>query len=105
MALAVGILLAVFVLDEPWNWVVVAAGGTIEVAESFFWIWLSRRRRATVGAEALLGAEARVVSQCRPFGQVKVAGELWRARCDAGADIGDTVRVQEIEGLTLVVER
>jgi membrane-bound serine protease (ClpP class) len=58
-----------------------------------------------VGLEALIGAEAEVVSPCWPVGQVMVAGERWRARCEAGAEVGDTVRVREIDELTLVVER
>jgi membrane protein implicated in regulation of membrane protease activity len=104
VALVAAILLALFVLDEPWNWAAVAAGATIEVAESFFWIWLSKRRRVQVGLEALIGAEAEVVSPCWPLGRVKVAGELWLARCEAGADVGDTVRVRAVNELTLVVE-
>jgi membrane-bound serine protease (ClpP class) len=103
MALAVAIFLAIFVLPAPWNWAAVVVGGTIEVAESFFWIWLSRRRKPAVGREALVGVQAQVVSPCRPFGQVKVDGELWSARCNAGAEIGDLVRVESVEGLTLVV--
>jgi membrane protein implicated in regulation of membrane protease activity len=36
---------------------------------------------------------------------VRIQGEVWSARCDAGADAGDTVIVRSVEGLTLVVER
>jgi membrane protein implicated in regulation of membrane protease activity len=36
---------------------------------------------------------------------VKVQGELWQARCDGGADVGERVQVKALEGLTLVVER
>jgi membrane protein implicated in regulation of membrane protease activity len=32
-----------------------------------------------------------------------VQGELWRARCDEGANVGDAVRILRLEGLTLVV--
>ena len=39
-----------------------------------------------------------------PEGQVRVAGELWQARCEAGAGAGDEVVVREVDGLTLVVE-
>jgi membrane protein implicated in regulation of membrane protease activity len=46
-----------------------------------------------------------VVAQCRPHGHVRVEGELWRARCEEGADKGELVRVRALEGLTLVVER
>lgn len=105
MTLVVAVLLALFVLPDPWNWAAVAIGATVEVAESFFWIWLSKRRRATVGAEALIGTRATVVSECRPLGQVRVAGELWRARCDSGAGPGDVVRILSLDGLTLVIER
>jgi membrane protein implicated in regulation of membrane protease activity len=34
-----------------------------------------------------------------------VAGELWQALCDAGADEGTVVEVAAVDGLLLVVER
>jgi membrane-bound serine protease (ClpP class) len=74
------------------------------VAESLFWIWLSKRKRATVGAEALVGRTAKVVRPCRPLGYVRLDGELWQARCAEGADKGVDVRVTALDGLTLVVE-
>jgi membrane protein implicated in regulation of membrane protease activity len=40
---------------------------------------------------------------CRPVGQVFVAGELWRARCEEGADAGESVRVAAVNDLTLDV--
>jgi membrane-bound serine protease (ClpP class) len=104
MALLTGILLAVFVLPRPWGVAAVAIGGLIEGAESWFWIRFSQRRRATVGTETLVGAPATVVSACMPLGQVRVQGELWRARCDVGAGEGEQVRVVRVDGLTLVVE-
>jgi membrane-bound serine protease (ClpP class) len=57
------------------------------------------------GPEAMIGEEAEVVSACRPVGEVRVQGELWQARCDEGADAGDTVRIERLDGLTLVVTR
>jgi membrane protein implicated in regulation of membrane protease activity len=104
MALAVAILLAVFVLEAPWSWVAVAFGATIELAETGGLIWWSKRRRAVVGAETLLGRRALVSADCMPDGQVRVAGEIWQARCAAGAGVGDDVVIREIDGLTLVVE-
>jgi membrane-bound serine protease (ClpP class) len=99
------ILLAVFVLSQPWGIVVVSVAAVVEVAETVFWIWLSRRRRVQMGPETLVGAVGRVVSACRPLGQVRLAGELWQARCEAGADVGERVRVTALDGLTLLVER
>src|SRR5918994_1061670 len=99
------ILLAVFVLSQPWGIVVVSVAAVVEVAETVFWIWLSRRRRVQMGPETLVGAVGSVVSACRPLGQVRLAGELWQARCEAGADVGERVRVKALDGLTLLVER
>jgi membrane-bound serine protease (ClpP class) len=99
------ILLAVFVLPPLWGLVVVALAALVEIGEFFFWIWLSRRRGAQAGVEALVGKTARVTSACRPEGYVRVEGELWRARCEAGADVGESVRIAAVEGLTLEVTR
>ncbi len=102
--LGLAILLAVFVLEEPWSWVAVALGATVEAAEAALLIWWSKRRRVAVGAETLVGRKAIVSVACRPYGQVRVAGEIWQARCDPGADVGEAVVVREVDGLTLVVD-
>jgi membrane-bound serine protease (ClpP class) len=98
------ILLAVFVVPAPWGVVLVAAAAVIEIGETFVWVWYSKRRRIQAGAETLIGARAEVVTACRPVGQVRIAGELWRARAEAGAEVGETVRVVGRDGLTLLVE-
>jgi membrane protein implicated in regulation of membrane protease activity len=103
VALLIALLLALFLLPSPWGVVTVGGAVVFEVVEAVFWVWLSRRRRAQVGAEALIGATAKVVEPCRPEGLVRIQGELWRARCEEGADAGDTVRVIALDGLTLVV--
>jgi membrane-bound serine protease (ClpP class) len=103
MLLLGGILLAIFVLPSPWGLLAVVAGGTLDVAESLVLLRLSRRRRAVTGAEALLGATAVVVEPCFPVGQVRVRGELWRARCEDGAAAGEDVVVTAVDGLTLEV--
>jgi len=61
-----------------------------------------RRRPVTVGPNRVVGEEAVV----RTPGQVFVAGELWRAHRDDGADLvpGEHVRVTAVNGLELVVE-
>jgi membrane-bound serine protease (ClpP class) len=84
--------------------VLVVAAAVLEVAETMFWIRFSRRRRIQVGAETLIGAEGVVTETCRPLGQVRLAGELWQARCEAGADPGERVRVVGRTDLTLLVE-
>lgn len=104
MGFVVAVLLAVFVLDPPWNWVAVGVGATWELAETIVLVRWSKRRRAAVGTETLVGRRAVVVTDCMPFGQVRVAGELWRAHCRGGAGAGDEVVVQAVDGLTLEVE-
>jgi membrane-bound serine protease (ClpP class) len=99
------ILLAVFVLPERWDLPVVLLAAVIEVGETFFWLWYSRRRRVQMGPETLVGSVGQVVTPCMPLGQVRLQGELWRARCAEGADVGEQVRVLDLDGLTLVVER
>ena len=104
MAFLVALALAVFVLPSPWGIVAVAVGGAVELVEAWLlWRW-SHRRTPSVGAEALIGARAVVAAPCRPIGSVRMKGELWRARCDDGADDGDLVKVVAVEQLTLVVE-
>jgi membrane-bound serine protease (ClpP class) len=108
MVLLLAILLAVLVpVAWPWNAVLIVAGCVLEIGEVMIlrrWSHrLDRRLRPVTGAEGMIGTTAEVVTQCRPLGQVRVHGELWEARCDAGADPGDTVRVDAIDGLALVV--
>jgi membrane-bound serine protease (ClpP class) len=58
------------------------------------------------GSEELIGALAEVRSTLDPEGQVWIEGALWGARAPGGAgpvSPGDRVRVEAIEGLTLVV--
>ena len=105
MALVVAIALALFVVPEPWGLVAVGVALVLELGEAWLWWRWSTRRRPAVGVEAMIGASAIVATPCRPDGQVRVQGELWRARCDGGADPGDAVEVVAVDGLTLVVAR
>lgn len=103
MALAVATALALIFLPWPWNLLAILGGLAIETVELAWGLSLARRWKPKTGAEAMIGQDAKVVTACRPLGEVRVSGELWQARCDEGADIGETVRIERIEGLTLVV--
>jgi membrane-bound serine protease (ClpP class) len=92
------------VLETPWDIIGFAACLVLGVGELFLWYRTVKERRVQVGAETLIGESAQVVTPCRPDGQVRVAGEIWDARCSAGAGRGDTVRVVGRDGLILVVE-
>jgi membrane protein implicated in regulation of membrane protease activity len=102
----IALIAALLWLPTPWDYVAVIAAALVEVGEVALFVWYSKRRRATTGAEALPGMRGTVVEPCRPIGQVRVAGELWRARCDEGADPGDAVVVEALgPDLTLIVRR
>lgn len=105
MALTIAIVLALIFLPWPWNLAMILGGLMLEVGEVVWGLRLARRWRPKTGPEAMIGKEAQVVAECRPLGQVRVHGELWRARCEEGAGVGDTVRIERIDGLTLVVAR
>ncbi len=98
-------LVLFLVLPSPWNDIALAvclAGFGIEV---YFWYRSVRRRRNASGPEQLIGRTATAMAECRPFGQVRLGGEIWEARCDEGASDGDTVVVTDRVGLTLIVSR
>jgi membrane protein implicated in regulation of membrane protease activity len=99
--LAVVLLL---LLPSPWNVVGFIVVLPIWVLELFAWNRTVKHRRKAVGAQTLIGKDAVVSTPCRPVGQVRLEGEIWEARCDAGASIGDRVRVIGRDRLTLVVE-
>ena len=101
--LVVAIVL-LLVLPWPGSIIGLAAGLVCFGGEVLFWHRRVRRRRAAVGPQTLLGELGAVVSPCRPDGQVRVRGEIWGARCAAGADVGDTVEVVGRRRLTLLVE-
>ena len=67
----------------------------------------AHRRKPETGKEEMVGEVGRVVEDLDPEGLVKVRGELWRAVSKDGSRIkvGEKVRVVEVRGLTLVVER
>jgi membrane protein implicated in regulation of membrane protease activity len=108
--LIVTILLVVLLgVPSPWDAVMIIAGCMLEVVEVVVlrrWSKrIDRRTRPTTGAAAMIGELARVVEPCRPLGMVELNGELWRARCEEGADPDETVEVEAIEKLTLIVSR
>jgi membrane protein implicated in regulation of membrane protease activity len=102
------ILLVVFAsVAPPWSIVLILLGCLLETVEIVLlrrWSKrLDRRTKKTTGAEAMIGEPAEVMAACHPNGTVHVHGELWEARCEEGAETGETVRVESVDGLTLVV--
>ena len=105
MAFTIALILAILFLPWPWSLLAILGGLAIETGELAWGLRLARRWKPKTGAEAMIGQEAEVVSPCCPVGEVRVHGELWRARCEHGAEVGEHVCIERIEGLTLVVTR
>ena len=97
-------VILLLLLPTPWNVIGFIVVLPIWVLELFAWNRTVKHRKKAVGAQTLIGKDAVVTTPCRPVGQVRLDGEIWEARCDAGASPGDRVRVIGRDGLQLVVE-
>ena len=104
MLTIVAVVLALTVLPSPWGLVAVVGAALVDVGETWFFVRWSKRRRATVGVETLVGRTAFVVRALTPRGQVKVDGEVWEARAEYDLLPGDEVVVRAVDGLVLEVE-
>lgn len=102
MSLVVGTLLSFIFLDPPWRYLTIIPLALWEVFEIYLWLkW--RKVKSITGAETYVGAVGRAVTDCNPNGQVRVRGQLWRAYCPEGAEAGDEIEVQAVDGLRLEV--
>lgn len=98
------LVVALLFLSAPWNVVLVASAAVVDLLETGVFLWWSKRRRAAVGVDTLVGLSATVLTALAPQGQVRVAGEIWRAESAEPVDPGESVVVRAVRGLTLEVE-
>jgi membrane protein implicated in regulation of membrane protease activity len=103
LTIAVAVLLAFFVVPGPWGIVLVASAIGWEILEKTFWFYRSKGIPVAVGPEAMIGQPVDVITACRPYGKVRLSSERWNASCSLGADVGETVIIEAIERLTLIV--
>ena len=97
-------LVVLLLLPSPWNVIACVASLAAALGEVTYWQRRVRGREVSAGAETLIGSRGTVVQPLRPAGQVRVAGELWEATSERGADPGEAVTVVGRDGLTLLVE-
>ena len=67
------------------------------------YIWRGQRQKAVSGAEQLSGSEAVVLDWHDGEGHVWAEGERWQARGEGTFSKGAKLKVQRLEGLTLIV--
>ena len=104
MLIILALVLALIFLPWPWNFAVIVIAAVLEVSVAVFGIRYTRRRRAQVGVETLVGTNASVISPLAPDGQVRVNGEIWEAHSEFEAQVGQRVQITAVNGLTLEVE-
>jgi membrane protein implicated in regulation of membrane protease activity len=98
-------IVGLFVIPAPWGVIAVFVAAVIEVGEVFFWIRFLRRYPVTTGAEGLVGERGVVIVRCAPLGRVRLRGEIWNARSGEPIELGEEIRVEAVDALTLVVGR
>ncbi len=67
--------------------------------------WAAKLQKAVTGEEGMIDSVGVARTDLTPTGRVWVRGELWEARGLENIPSGAQVRVCQVEGLTLVVER
>lgn len=66
----------------------------------------AQRRKVVTGIQGLIGDIGEVVDTLSPVGIVKIQGERWNAESVSGIiDKGEKVRIKEMKGLKLIVEK
>ena len=103
MFLLLALLLLIF-LPSPWNVIGGLATVSFGVFEVVYWQRRMRRQKVQTGVENLVGAIGEVTERLAPSGQIRVLGELWRARSSSELPRGSRVRVVALNGLTVEVE-
>ncbi|CAN5727829.1 hypothetical protein BH18ACT15_BH18ACT15_03810 [soil metagenome] len=102
MAFLIGLALSFMFLEWPWRGIVLIPLAALELAEWFLFFKL-RKVRSISGAESMIGERGVALTHCRPDGQVKVKGQIWKARCPGGVSADSEVVVEGVDGIGLAV--
>jgi membrane-bound serine protease (ClpP class) len=102
MAFVIGLILSLIFLEWPERFYVIVPLALLELAEVALWLrW--RQRKSITGAEAIVGARGKAITDCRPVGQVMLKGQIWKAHCRVGIEANEDIVVTGVNGITLKV--
>ena len=97
-------ILALIFLESPWKWIIAGVLLVVDIFEILVWLrW--RERRSITGSESLVDQYGEAIGTLDPEGQVKVRGQIWKARAGELVERGEWVKVDAVDGLTLVVSK
>ena len=65
----------------------------------------SRDTKSMMGIEAMIGQKAQVKQALNPQGRVLLHGETWNACCNRYAEVGETVVIEAVDGLKVMVKK
>lgn len=97
------LLFALHVVRGSFGLALLGAALAFEATEKGYLLWSTHRLPRRAGPETMLGQPVTVVSTCRPTGRVRFGRESWQALCAEGADVGQTLQIEAVDRLTLVV--
>jgi len=110
---SLGILVSILILVRQWvdlpNWFFWGFIVSWLVKDIFLFpfVWRAYERDRLKELHSLIGKEGTVEDRLAPSGYIRVHGELWQAEMsedDSPIEKGETVRIQGIRGLKLLVE-
>ena len=64
-----------------------------------------RRQRVSTGKQALVGETGTALEDFEQEGQVRIGGEIWRAKTGTPLTRGDPVKIEKVDGLLLTVSK
>ena len=64
-----------------------------------------RHKRVSTGKRALIGETGIALEDFEHEGQVRIGGEIWRARADRPLAKGDAIAIEDVKGLELTVKK
>ena len=111
--IAAMILGSVMLINTPAPYMRISLGAIIgtALATAAFFLFVvgagvkALRSKTTTGIEGLVGEIGTVRSRLAPRGQIFLRGELWNAEAEGEVEVGESVRVMGMDGLTLRVVR
>ncbi len=106
-------VLIYLLLKNLFDWridpILISLGGTLVVALNLavaLFAYRTMRSKPTTGQEGMIGKRGVVLkSKVKGRLQIQVQGEIWQAVSDEKVRAGDKVRIEDIEGLRLIVSK